>query len=192
MTSWMILLWWIVVVQRIGELAISKRNSNWMARQGGYEVGREHYKLILFIHTLFFVGIWAEVLIFRAKPPSWAWVPLLLFAGAQLLRYWCIYSLGRYWNTRIWVVPGHKPKVTGPYKYLRHPNYVIVAIELLVFPVIFGAYLTAAIVTFINTLSLVLIRIPMEEYALKDVTDYEKEMGKKHRFFPHWDRSSTD
>lgn len=192
MISWMILLWCIVVVQRIGELVISKRNSNWMASQGGYEVGREHYKLIVFIHTLFFVGIWAEVLIFHARPPSWAWVPLLLFAGTQLGRYWCISSLGEYWNTRIWVVPGHKPKIAGPYKYLRHPNYVIVAIELLVFPVIFGAYLTAAIVTFINTLSLLLIRIPMEEYALKNVTDYEKEMGGKNRFFPHLDRSSTD
>lgn len=192
MTSWMIILWWIVVVQRIGELAVSRRNSKWMASQGGYEVGQEHYKLIVFIHSLYFVGIWVEVLLFRAKPPSWAWVPLVIFVGTQVMRYWCIRSLGKYWNTRIWVVPGHKPKVTGPYKYLRHPNYVVVAIELLVFPVIFGAYLTAAIVTFINTLTMVLIRIPMEEYALKNVTSYEEDMGEKQRFLPHWDRSSTD
>jgi methyltransferase len=187
MSSLFILLWWIVVVQRIGELAISKRNSAWMQSKGGYEVGQEHYKLILSIHILLFVGIWGEVLWFHAKPPSWAWVPLTIFAGTQILRYWCIRSLGKYWNTRIWVVPGHKPKVEGPYKYLRHPNYVVVAIELLVFPVIFGAYLTAVLVTFMNTLTMVLIRIPMEEYALKNATTYEEEMGEKRRFLPNWE-----
>jgi methyltransferase len=184
----MILLWWTVVVQRLAELAISKRNGNWMASQGGYEVGQEHYKLLLFIHMLFFLGIWAETLFLRATPPTWAWAPFLLFVCTQGLRYWCIRSLGMYWNTRIWVVPGHRPKVAGPYKYIRHPNYVVVAVELLVFPIIFGAYLTAAIVTFINTLTMVLIRIPMEEYALKDATNYEEEMGEKRRFLPSWNR----
>lgn len=188
MSSWMILLWWIVVVQRVGELAISRRNSEWMESQGGYEVGQEHYNLILFIHLLFFIGIWIEVLFFRATPPSWAWVPFGIFVLTQILRYWCISSLGKYWNTRVWVVPGHKPQIRGPYRFMRHPNYVVVAIELLVFPVIFGAYLTAAIVTFINTLSMLLIRIPLEEYALKYATNYEEEMGEKRRFLPSWNR----
>jgi methyltransferase len=188
MTVWMILLWLLVGVQRIGELAISKRNSKWMESQGGYEVGQEHYKLILFIHLLFFVGIWVEVLFFRATPPTWAWAPFGLFVIAQVFRYWCIRSLGRYWNTRIWVVPGHTPQIKGPYRFMRHPNYVVVAIELLVFPLIFGAYLTATVVTIINTLIMFLIRIPLEEVALREATNYEEEMGKKHRFFPSWDR----
>lgn len=184
MNPWLILLWWLVVVQRLGELAISKRNSEWMKSRGGYEVGREHYRLIVFIHLLFFVGIWAETMLFRAKPPVWAWVPLIIFVGTQVLRYWCIRSLGMYWNTRIWVVPDHQPRVVGPYRYMRHPNYVVVTIELLVFPVIFGAYLTAAIVTFMHILTLVLFRIPLEEQALREVTTYEQEMDHKRRFIP--------
>jgi methyltransferase len=184
MSVWFILLWWFVVVQRLAELVISKRNSEWMEKQGGYEVGKEHYPLIVFIHLLFFVGIWAETLLLRAKPPTWAWVPFLIFVGTQILRYWCIRSLGVYWNTKIWVVPGHQPRVVGPYRYMRHPNYVVVTIELLVFPVIFGAYLTATIVTFMHTLTLLLIRIPLEEHALREVTTYEQEMSGKRRFFP--------
>ncbi len=184
MSSWAILLWWIVVVQRIGELAISSRNSSWMKKQGGYEVGGEHYNLVVLIHIIFFLGIWFEVLFFHAKPPSWAIVPFCLFVCTQILRYWCIRSLGRYWNTRVWVVPGHKPQVSGPYRFMRHPNYVVVAIELLVFPVIYGAYLTAAIVTFMNMLIMLLIRIPLEEHALRLETNYEEEMGEKRRFLP--------
>lgn len=188
MSPWLILLWWVVVVQRIGELAISARNSSWMKSQGGVEIGKDHYKLIVFIHGLFFAGIWLEKFFFHTTTPAWAIVPFVMFILTQILRYWCIRSLGKYWNTRIWIVPGHTPQAKGPYKYLRHPNYVVVAIELLVFPVIFGAYLTAAIVTIMNTVIMLLIRIPLEEHALYLAMNYEEEMGEKPRFLPSWNR----
>lgn len=180
----MIWLWLAVIAQRVLELQLAQRNARWMKQQGGYEVGSSHYPLILLVHVLFFAGIFVEMIWLDATPPSWWIVPFVLFLLTQSMRLWCIRSLGRYWNTRIWVVPGHTPQVLGPYKYLRHPNYVVVMLEMLLFPLIFGAYLTAGIVSLINALVLLLVRIPTEERALMDVTQYEKKMGRKRRFLP--------
>jgi methyltransferase len=89
-----------------------------------------------------------------------------VFAAAQLLRYWAITTLGPRWNTRILIIPGLAPVRHGPYRYLRHPNYVAVALELLAIPLIFNAWLTALIATLLNAALLLLIRIPAEEKAL--------------------------
>jgi methyltransferase len=84
---------------------------------------------------------------------------------AQLLRYWAIRSLGKFWNTRILIVPGERLVTMGPYRYLKHPNYVSVIIEIAVIPLIFSCYITAAVFTVLNILAL-RRRIKIEESAL--------------------------
>jgi methyltransferase len=97
--------------------------------------------------------------------PIW-WLWLAVFVLAQGLRYWAIQSLGRYWNTRIIIVPGAKKIASGPYRYLRHPNYLAVALELLSLPLIFNAWITALAATLLNAWLLLTVRIPAEEKAL--------------------------
>jgi methyltransferase len=184
MSGWMSLLWIGLIAQRFFELQLAEKNARWMKRQGGYEAEREHYRYIVCLHVLFFAGILAEVCWLDAAPPAvWPYL-FILFLVVQGFRVWCIRSLGRYWNTRIWIVPGHTPQVRGPYRYLRHPNYAVVLAEFILFPSLFGAYCTAVVGTLLNALLLLFVRIPAEEKALLEATSYEAEMGEKKRFFP--------
>jgi methyltransferase len=173
-------------MQRLLELETAKRNEKWMKEQGGYEIGKEHYPIVIGIHVLFFLGILVEVFFLRATPPSWWYVPFTIFLISQGFRYWCIKSLGKYWSTRIIVVPEHKISVKGPYRYLRHPNYLVVMVEIFVFPIIFGAYITSISLSIVNTFILLLLRIPLEELALEEATKYQEKMVGKKRFFPTW------
>ncbi len=184
MSGWMILLWLGLIAQRLFELKLAEKNARWMKRQGGFEAGREHYPYIVGLHVLFFLAIPSEVYWLDRVPPAvWPYL-LIAFLIVQGLRVWCIRSLGRYWNTRIWIVPGHTPQVRGPYRYLRHPNYAVVLAEFILFPSLFGAYITAVAGTLLNALLLLFVRIPVEEKALQEATPYEDRMGKKKRFFP--------
>ena len=155
-----------LVVQRIGELYIARLNRKWSLEQGAVEFGARHYPLFLILHTGWFIGWVTEALKINMISPFWpAW--LALFIAAQGLRYWCILTLGRQWNTRILVIPGYKAVRRGPYRYLPHPNYLAVAIELIAIPMLFGAVLTAFVSTVLNAALLFLIRIPEEEKALR-------------------------
>jgi methyltransferase len=189
MESGWFFLWIAVIGQRLLELRKAKKNALWMKTQGGYEVGKKHYPLIVAIHILFFAGIWIESIWFDAKPPKWWLIPLILFLLAQGLRLWCMKSLGRYWNTRIWVIPGHVPQIHGPYRYLRHPNYLAVILEMFLFPLVFGTYFTAVWITILNIWVLRFLRIPYEEKALLEVMSYEESMGGKKRFLPMFSAS---
>src|SRR5690606_20225813 len=97
------------------------------------------------------------------------WVFLIVFAAAQILRVWALASLGRFWNTKILVLPGAKKVKKGPYRWLPHPNYIVVALEILSLPLIFGAWRTALVFTIANALLLLLVRIPAEEKALQQL-----------------------
>lgn len=130
-----------------------------------------------------FVAFFSEVYLLNAKPPSWWLIPFVLFLIAQVIRIWAISSLGVYWNTKILLLPGAKVVAKGPYRFMRHPNYTVVSLELLVIPLIFGAYYTAILFTILNILML-RVRIPVEEKALMELTDYENSHGQKQRFFP--------
>lgn len=163
MNAWLWGLYVWVLCQRLFELWLARRNRNWMKSQGGYEVGRDHYKWIISLHIGFLTALLIEGI--QSRPPSqWPWL-LLVFILVQFLRLWVIASLGPYWNTRIWVVPGHQLVKKGPYRYLKHPNYLVVASELLLLPLLFGAYLTAVIFSLLNAWLLLFIRIPKEEAA---------------------------
>lgn len=183
MNDW---LWWaitFIICQRGVELFIAHKNTQWAQRQGGVEVGQAHYPLLVGLHTLFILGLVIEGMITHAIPPVWWPLPFACFLGAQGLRIWVFISLRRYWNTRIWVIPGHQPVARGPYRWLRHPNYVVVAIEILTLPLIFGIWVTALVTSLLNAWVLLRVRIPAEEKALIEHVSYARRRGIR-RFSP--------
>jgi methyltransferase len=181
--SFFAVFYFILVIQRIVELKIAKLNENWMLQRGALEFGKNHYHYMVFMHVLFFAALLAEKII-ADKGISTFW-PLLLivFFLLQGLRVWAILSLGRYWNTKILVVPNAYIVKKGPYHFIKHPNYLVVSLELLVIPVLFNAYFTAAIFTLLN-MAMLSVRIPQEECALKSLTEYEACFQNYNRFFP--------
>ncbi|MFS0574548.1 isoprenylcysteine carboxyl methyltransferase family protein [Sporosarcina sp. 179-K 3D1 HS] len=169
----------IVIIQRIVELAVAKRNEKWMRSQGAFEAGAEHYPFMVMMHVAFFVSLIMEVaLLDRPLSPLW---PILfaIFLLAQIMRLWCLSSLGKYWNTKILVLPGAEVVRKGPYKWFRHPNYVVVSVEILVLPLLFGAYFTAFVYSLLN-LWMLSARIPAEERALREATNYGERYSLKN------------
>lgn len=156
--------------QRMIELAISVRNRDRAIARGGVEYGANHFWMFATLHTLWIVGMYAETIFLQREVASW-WPLALSFAIVlQGIRYWTIATLGEAWNTRIVVWPGMKRVTTGPYRWLRHPNYVIVCIELALIPFVFGCWITALVVTIANAIILLAVRIPEEERALDETT----------------------
>jgi methyltransferase len=180
---WFSILYTLLVLQRIVELRIAKKNERWMKDKGAYEVGRSHYKYIVALHVLFFISLFIEVQIGRRDLASWWFIPFVFFIMAQCLRVWSILSLGRFWNTRILILPGTNVVTKGPYRFMRHPNYFIVITEILVVPLIFQAYFTAILFTLLNAM-LLSVRIPIEERALMEATNYRDIFIEKSRFIP--------
>ena len=156
----------LLIVQRLGELLLARRNEKWAKSRGGIEYGRDHYWMFIVLHASWFIAFNVEAFLSGGELwPGWQIAALLLIA-AQGLRYWTIYSLGRYWNTRIIVIPGSDLTVSGPFRFARHPNYIAVIIEIAAVPALFDAWYTAAVFTVLNALLLFKIRIPAEERAL--------------------------
>lgn len=163
-----------VIIQRLVELFIAKRNEKLMLAKGAYEVGASHYKYMILLHISFFISFILEVVFFKTMvTPIYAL--LFVFLILQLLRAWCLVSLGVFWNTKIIILPGANVVVKGPYSYIRHPNYLVVCLEILVLPLMFHAYITAISFTILNLIMLS-VRIPMEEKALKEATNYATTM----------------
>ena len=154
-----------VVIERIVELYIAANNEAWMKEKGAVEIGKEHYKYFVLLHIIFFISLIIEA---SMKEISFNAFLFLVFLIVQAGRIWCIYSLGRFWNTKIIVLPNVILIKKGPYKYIKHPNYIIVFIELFTLPAIFGAYLTAVIFPVLH-LFLLSVRIPLEERALRRI-----------------------
>ncbi|MBO8172912.1 MAG: hypothetical protein H0Z33_13615 [Bacillaceae bacterium] len=174
----------VIILQRLLELVVARRNEKIIKSMGGYEAGKEHYKYMVLFHVAFFVSVLAEAGFRGVHVPPWWPVPFTLFILAQILRYWCIYSLGPFWNTKIMVLPGSVPVVRGPYRFLRHPNYVTVTLELLVIPLLFGLTVSAILFPLANILLLKKVRIPAEEKALAATTAYGDIMSEVPRLFP--------
>ncbi|MEK4486797.1 isoprenylcysteine carboxylmethyltransferase family protein [Psychrobacillus sp. FSL H8-0484] len=168
----------LVITQRLIEVFVAKRNEKRMLTQGAYEVGASHYPYMIALHVSFFVCLIAEVLIFNRGISPLFPLFFLIFLFVQALRIWCLTSLGQFWNTKIIILPGANVVTKGPYLFIRHPNYVVVCIEIALLPLMFQAYLTAISFTLLN-LAMLSVRIPLEEKALMEATNYTKEFKKK-------------
>jgi len=186
------MIFWIfvafVITQRLIELVLANRNEKWILSQGGYEVGQRHYKYIVFLHILFFVSLLIEVVYFNKELSSYYPILFLLFVLTQLGRGWVLFSLGKYWNTKIMILPQGQVQVKGPYRYFKHPNYLIVACEFVVIPLLFQAYITAVVFSLLN-LVIMSVRIPIEERALGVHEEYRQLGMERHRIFPYYIRS---
>lgn len=156
----------LVAVERVAELVVSRRNTAWSLDQGGRETGQGHYPVMVVLHTGLLVAMLVEAYVRRPDVPGvLAWSMLALVVAAQVLRWWCIATLGRRWNTRVIVVPGLAPVASGPYRFLPHPNYVAVVVEGLALPLVHGAWVTALVFTVLNAL-LLRVRLRVEDEAL--------------------------
>lgn len=157
-----------VACERLAELRVSRRHETLALAQGGREHGAAGFRVMAVVHTLFLVACGAEVLVLHRAFDARVGVPALALAlGAQALRWWCIATLGPRWNVRVIVVPGLAPVTTGPYRWLRHPNYLAVVVEIAALPLVHGAWLTAIVFTALNA-GLLAARIRTEEAALGD------------------------
>ncbi|HWS58596.1 MAG TPA: isoprenylcysteine carboxyl methyltransferase family protein [Actinotalea sp.] len=154
-------------LERLAELVVSARNARWSFARGGVEYGRGHFPAMVALHTGLLVACLAEVhLADRPFVPVLGWPALALVLASQALRWWCITTLGPRWNTRVIVVPGLPLVSGGPYRWLRHPNYVAVAVEGCALPLVHSGWVTAVTFTVLNAVLLLGFRIPTENRAL--------------------------
>jgi methyltransferase len=169
-------LWWVfslLVVERLFELRVAAKNRRILFQRGGQEFFPESYRVIFLMHLSFMI-----CLIVESYPWFIAFDTLTLACLAavlllQLVRYWCVFSLKEYWNTRIILVPGDKVVRRGPYRFLRHPNYLVVTLEFFILPLLARAPLTLVIFSIAN-LFILRQRITLEEKALREHTDYNQ------------------
>ncbi|MET7910420.1 isoprenylcysteine carboxylmethyltransferase family protein [Streptomyces avermitilis] len=167
---WYALLVAAVAAERVVELVVARRNERWSTARGAIVTGQGHYPAMVVLHTALLVGCLAEVwLADRPFVPALAWPMLAMLAGSQALRWWCIGTLGPRWNTRVIVVPGLPLVTSGPYRLLRHPNYVAVVAEGVALPLVHTAWVTAAVFTVLNAV-LLTVRIRCENRALAAAT----------------------
>src|SRR3954469_14430423 len=156
----------LVGLERVAELVVSLRNARWSFERGGVESGKGHYPFMVLLHTGFLAGCLVEAIVAdRPFVPWLGWPMLAVVLLAQGLRWWCITVLGHQWNTRVIVVPGLSLVAAGPYRWLRHPNYVAVVAEGIALPLVHTAWITAVLFLVLN-IPLLTVRIRAEEAAL--------------------------
>lgn len=174
----------LVALERLVELRISARNAAWAFERGGVEVGQRHFRVMTLLHSAFLVAVPAEVLLLdRPFPGALGWLALAVVGATMGLRYWAIGTLGRRWNTRVVVVPGLPAVAEGPYRYLKHPNYLAVILELAALPLVHGAWITALTFSLANA-ALLRVRIRCEEDALRQHCAYDARLGDRPALLP--------
>ncbi|MGZ5960633.1 MAG: isoprenylcysteine carboxyl methyltransferase family protein, partial [Rhizomicrobium sp.] len=136
----------LVVLQRLIEIVYAERNTRALLARGAVEVGRAHYPLIVLLHASWL----AAIVFFLPENATIHWLPLMLFVLLQLCRVWVIATLGPYWTTRIITLPGAPLVRVGPYRFVRHPNYLVVAGEIAMLPLAFGEVDVAIAFTILN------------------------------------------
>ena len=151
----------LVTAQRLGELALARSNTQRLTARGAIEVGAGHYPFIVALHAAWLIGLW-----FLAwSRPLNLWL-LAVFVVLQAGRIWVIATLGERWTTRIIIMPGEAFVRRGPYRFLSHPNYVVVAAEILVLPLAFGLAWYALIFSLLNA-AMMAVRISVETQGLR-------------------------
>lgn len=169
------MIWYVALVlatgaERIAELVVSTRNARWSFARGGVEFGRGHFPPMVALHTGLLLACLAEVW-FGDRPflPWLGWPMLVLVLASQALRWWCIAALGPRWNTRVIIVRDLPLVAGGPYRWLKHPNYIAVVVEGFALPLVHTAWITAIAFTVLNAVLLLAVRIPCENRALATV-----------------------
>jgi methyltransferase len=174
----------LVSCERGVELVISRRNAAWALRHGGVEYGARHFRWMQVLHASFLVACAAEVVLWARPWHPLLGVPMLVaLLAAQALRYWAIATLGRRWTVRVIVLPGEPAVRDGPYRYVRHPNYLAVIVEGIAIPLVHTAWVTAVVFTLLNAV-LLTVRIRCEEQALTAHCAYAQRMADRTRFVP--------
>lgn len=173
-----------VALERLFELRLSARNAAWAVERGGVEVGQRHFGVMKALHTAFLLAAPAEVLLLDRAFPGALGLGALITVGATMgLRYWAIATLGPRWNTRVLVVPGLPAVDAGPYRYLKHPNYLAVILEIAALPLVHGAWLTAVVFSVANA-ALLRVRIRCEEAALTAHCAYADRLAGRPALLP--------
>jgi methyltransferase len=152
----------LVTLQRLGELVVARGNTARLVAGGGVERGAEHYPLMVTLHAAWLIGLWVLA---WDRPVSLVWLGVYL--ALEVMRIWVLASIGRRWTTRIIVVPGETLVRKGPYRFLPHPNYLVVAGEIAVLPLVFGLDAYALVFSLLNA-AMLWVRIRAETAALKD------------------------
>lgn len=152
-----------IIVLRIVELIIARRNEKWMRAQGALEYGQAHYPFIVALHSLFFVSLIVEYTF--SDKQHFDPILILVYLLVVTVKFWVIGSLGKYWNTKILRIPNAVLVKKGLYKYIKHPNYILVVAELLLIPLCFQLYFTAIVFGLLNALMLS-VRIKEENRVL--------------------------
>ena len=151
----------LVTAERLGELWLARRNTAALLKQGAVEMAPQHYTLIVLLHGFWLAGLWA---LGWDQPVNFFW--LAVFLVLQVLRVWVLATLGRRWTTRIIVLPGEQLVATGPYRWLTHPNYVVVIGEIAVLPLCLGLPWYALAFSLANA-AVLTVRIRAENAALQ-------------------------
>jgi methyltransferase len=160
----------LVAAERVAELVLSRRHLAWARRRGGVEHGRRHFPGFVAVQILLLAGAPLEAwLLNRPFLPALGWPMLTVAVLAQALRWWCIASLREQWNTRVVIVPGLPLVDRGPYRFLRHPNYVAVVAEGVALPLVHTAWVTASVFTIAN-LGMLAVRLRVENAALQQAS----------------------
>ncbi len=178
----------LIAAERVVELALSRRNARIAFARGARESGRTHFRWMAAFHGAFLASCAAEVVLLRRPFPGILGAAALLGAiGSQGLRYWATLTLGDRWNVRILGVPGDRPGTNGPYRFIRHPNYVAVSAEMVCLPLVHGCWLTAIFFS-LGNLALLRTRIRAEEKALGQA--YASAFANRPRFLPRLHRGA--
>lgn len=173
-----------VGAERLYELWLSRKHSVWAKERGGLEFGRWQLVAMKALQAGLLGGSLLEVVVCKRRARAALVGPMLLgVLSAQVLRYWAVRTLGRRWNIRVIVVPGMDAITDGPYRYMRHPNYLAVIVEGLTLPLVHSAYLTAIGFTVLNA-AVLRKRILSEEEALAVHGRYQPLFANKQRFVP--------
>lgn len=154
-----------LILQRLSELYIANRNEKWLLQNGAIQYGQSHYPFMVAMHTLFIISLITEYNLRDNTPFSAGF--LVAFLLVLAFKFWALSSLGKYWNTKIYRIPGVFPVKKGPYKIFRHPNYMEVVCEIAIIPLVFHLYYTAIIFTLLNA-AMLTVRISVENKVWND------------------------
>lgn len=154
-----------LITQRLSELYIARQNEKWLLKQGAVQYGQSHYPFMVGMHTLFIISLIVEYNL--RDNTSFNYYFLLAFILVLSFKFWALLSLGKYWNTKIYRVPGVYPVKKGPYKIFKHPNYMEVVLEIAIIPLVFNLYYTAIVFSILNAMMLY-VRISVENKVWAD------------------------